>query len=72
MQEIDRPLFIPVVPGTVRKGRMSEHAARQVHAQLVQCEGVNTELIDIRQVPMPIDAHTCPSCGHNDARVAGQ
>jgi NAD(P)H-dependent FMN reductase len=55
MGKIDRPLFIPVILGTVRKGRMSEHAAQQVHAQLEQCEGVKTELIDIRQVAIRID-----------------
>lgn len=55
MQKTNRPLFIPVILGTVRKGRMSEHAARLVHSQLAQCEGVNTELIDIKQVPIPTD-----------------
>jgi NAD(P)H-dependent FMN reductase len=55
MQETNRPLFIPVILGTVRKGRMSEHAARLVHAQLARYEEVKTELIDIRQVSMPTD-----------------
>ena len=51
----NRSLYIPVILGTVRQGRMSEHAARQVHAQIAQCEGVKTELIDIRHVAMSID-----------------
>src|SRR3954469_23986390 len=55
MKEEDRPLFIPVILGTVRKGCMSQHAARQVHAQLGQCAGVKTELIDIGQIAIRID-----------------
>lgn len=55
MREGNRPLYIPVILGTVRKGRMSEHAARVVHAELARREGVETELIDIRQVAIRID-----------------
>ena len=43
-----RSLFIPVVLGTVRQGRMSEHAARFVHGELAKRAGVESELIDIR------------------------
>jgi NAD(P)H-dependent FMN reductase len=42
-----RPLSIPVILGTARKGRMSAHAANFVHNQLKQREGVETELIDV-------------------------
>jgi NAD(P)H-dependent FMN reductase len=55
MQEKNRPLFIPVILGTVRKGRMSEHAARLIHAEVSKRSAVETELIDVRQVEMPID-----------------
>jgi NAD(P)H-dependent FMN reductase len=41
-----RPLFIPVIPGTPRQGRMSEHVARFVLGQLEKREGIETELID--------------------------
>ena len=51
----ERPLFIPIILGTVRKGRMSEHAANVVLAQLKKRAGVETELIDIRTLPMPTD-----------------
>ena len=54
MQE-NRPLYIPVILGTVRKGRMSEHAARVVHGELARRDGLQTELIDIRQVSMRTD-----------------
>lgn len=42
-----RPLSIPVILGTSRKGRMSAHAARFVSGELQKRDGVSTELIDI-------------------------
>jgi NAD(P)H-dependent FMN reductase len=42
-----RPLSIPVILGTNRKGRMSAHAARFVSGELQKRAGVSTELIDI-------------------------
>ncbi|HEY0172892.1 MAG TPA: NAD(P)H-dependent oxidoreductase [Pyrinomonadaceae bacterium] len=50
-----RPLFIPVVLGTVRRGRMSEHVARFVHAELAKRPGVETELVDIRELKLSYD-----------------
>jgi len=50
-----RPLFIPVVLGTVRKGRMSEHVARFVHEETGKRPGVETELIDIAALNLPAD-----------------
>jgi NAD(P)H-dependent FMN reductase len=50
-----RPLFIPVILGTVRKGRASENVAKFVYNEVKKREGVETELIDIRQLPFPID-----------------
>ena len=50
-----RPLFIPVILGTARKGRMSANAARVVLEVLQQRDGVETELIDICDLPMPVD-----------------
>jgi NAD(P)H-dependent FMN reductase len=43
-----RPLYIPVVLGTVRQGRMSEHVARFVHAELSKRAGIESEFVDIR------------------------
>lgn len=48
----DRPLFIPVILGTTRQGRMSAHAASLVHAELARYAGVETELIDIAKLPL--------------------
>jgi NAD(P)H-dependent FMN reductase len=50
-----RALSIPVILGTTRKGRMSEHAARFMVRQIEKRNGVTTELIDISKLPMPID-----------------
>jgi NAD(P)H-dependent FMN reductase len=55
MEDTSRPLFIPVLLGTVRKGRMSLPAARLVHAELARRPGVETELIDIATLPIRID-----------------
>ncbi|MGB7924498.1 MAG: NADPH-dependent FMN reductase [Pyrinomonadaceae bacterium] len=46
-----RPLFIPVILGTARQGRASEHVARFVHAEVAKRSGVETELIDLRDLP---------------------
>jgi NAD(P)H-dependent FMN reductase len=45
-----RPLFIPVILGTTRQGRMSEHVARFVFGELSKRKGVESELIDIRDL----------------------
>jgi NAD(P)H-dependent FMN reductase len=50
-----RPLSIPVILGTTRKGRMSSHAAHFMVAQIAKREEVVTELIDISKLPMPVD-----------------
>jgi NAD(P)H-dependent FMN reductase len=51
--ESNRSLFIPVILGTARMGRMSVHAAQFVTRELGKCEGVQTELIDIAKLPLP-------------------
>lgn len=52
-----RPLFIPVILGTVRKGRASENVAKFVFEQVKQREGVETQLIDIGELNLsPTDA----------------
>jgi NAD(P)H-dependent FMN reductase len=51
---MDEKLFIPIILGTVRKGRYSEHAARFVLEKLGEREEVETELIDIRDLPFDL------------------
>ena len=53
--QVTRPLFIPVVLGTVRKGRASENVAKLVFEETGKREGVETELIDIRDIPLATD-----------------
>jgi NAD(P)H-dependent FMN reductase len=50
-----RPLFVPVILGTQRNGRMSEHAARLVFTQVAKRPGVETELVDVAALPIPVD-----------------
>ena len=50
-----RPLSIPVILGTSRKGRMSAHAARFVSQQLQKRDGVTTELVDIGKLEHQLD-----------------
>ena len=50
-----RPLFIPVILGTVRKGRASENVARFVFGEVQKRAGVATELIDLRDLKFAFD-----------------
>jgi NAD(P)H-dependent FMN reductase len=46
-------LYIPVILGTVRQGRMSHPVAKLMTAEVAKREGVETELIDIAALPLP-------------------
>jgi NAD(P)H-dependent FMN reductase len=52
---MERPVFIPLILGTARQGRQSEHAARFVFEQTKKRAGVETEFIDVRTLPMRLD-----------------
>src|SRR5438132_6568312 len=52
---MERPLFIPVILGTARRGRRSEHAARFVFEQTKKRADIETELIDVCELPMRLD-----------------
>jgi NAD(P)H-dependent FMN reductase len=51
----ERLLFIPIILGTARQGRESEHVAQFVFAQAKKRAGVETELIDVRNLSMRLD-----------------
>jgi NAD(P)H-dependent FMN reductase len=51
----ERTLFIPVILGTTRQGRLSKHVARFVTAEIGKRTGVSTQLIDIRELPLPVN-----------------
>jgi NAD(P)H-dependent FMN reductase len=52
---MDKPLYIPILLGTARQGRQSEHAARFVFEQTKKRAQVETELIDVRDLAMRLD-----------------
>jgi NAD(P)H-dependent FMN reductase len=51
----ERPLFIPIILGTSRRGRQSENVARFVFEQTRKRAGVEAELIDVCTLPMRLD-----------------
>jgi len=53
--QAERPLFIPLILGTARQERQSEHVGRFVFEQTKKRAGVKTELIDVRALPMRLD-----------------
>jgi NAD(P)H-dependent FMN reductase len=55
MKEESRSLFIPVMLGTARQGRRSEHVANFVFAEVQKRAGVETQLIDVRELPLKLD-----------------
>jgi NAD(P)H-dependent FMN reductase len=54
-EEAKRQLFIPVILGTARQGRQSEHVAQFVFAEVKKRHEIETELIDIRNLPLKLD-----------------
>jgi len=50
-----RPLFIPVILGTPRQGRQSEHAARLLAEEVAKRDGVETGLVDIRRLSISVN-----------------
>jgi len=53
--DASRPLYIPVILGTVRRGRMSLPVARLMESELSRRAGIVTELIDVARLPLPTD-----------------
>ena len=49
----EQALFIPVVLGTSRQGRMSEPVAKFVRGEAAKRDGVETSLIDIGRLKIP-------------------
>ena len=47
-----QPIFIPVILGTSRQGRMSEYVAKFVVEEVSKREGLETELVDIRKISL--------------------
>src|SRR5215469_12009428 len=54
-QDETRPAFLPVIIGTPRQGRLTEPAANFVFGEASKRGDTETELIDIRKIPVRID-----------------
>ncbi len=54
-QDITRPVFLPVVIGTSRQGRLTEPVANFVFGEVSKRSDMETELIDIRKIPIGMD-----------------
>ncbi len=52
---MDKNVFIPVILGSTRKGRMSENVARFVYDETRKKPGVETELVDILKINLAVD-----------------
>jgi NAD(P)H-dependent FMN reductase len=55
MQDLTQPVFLPVIIGTPRQGRLTEPAANFVFGEVSKRGNIETELIDIRKIPLRID-----------------
>ena len=53
IMDANRSLFIPVILGMPRQGRMSEYVARFVLEELSKRDAIETTLIDIRTFSFP-------------------
>jgi NAD(P)H-dependent FMN reductase len=53
--DITRPVFLPVVIGTPRQGRLTEPAANFVFGEVSKRSDIDTELIDIRKIAIRMD-----------------
>jgi NAD(P)H-dependent FMN reductase len=73
----DRPISIPVILGTARQGRMSEHVANFVHGEVAKQPNVETQLVDIRTMSLSTtdageaikDAEFSATVAHADALI---
>ncbi|HEV7903582.1 MAG TPA: NADPH-dependent FMN reductase [Pyrinomonadaceae bacterium] len=73
----EKPLFIPVILGTPRQGRISEHVARFVLGEVRKLANVESVLIDVRELNLPTtdageaikDAGFSQTCQRADALV---
>lgn len=48
----DKPLYIPLILGTPRQGRQSEHVAAFLLSEMKKRPEIETELIDVRELEM--------------------
>jgi NAD(P)H-dependent FMN reductase len=54
-QDVTRPVFIPIILGTPRQGRLTEPATNFVFGEVSKRSDIETELIDIRKIPVALN-----------------
>jgi NAD(P)H-dependent FMN reductase len=54
-QDVTRPVYLPVIIGTPRQGRLTEPAANFVFGEVSKRSDIETELVDIRKIPVAMD-----------------
>ena len=54
MADANRPLYLPLVLGTARQGRQSEHVANFLLSEMKKRPEIETELIDVRALRMSL------------------
>jgi NAD(P)H-dependent FMN reductase len=52
---LSRSLYIPVILGTTRRGRLSAHVAKLIREELSKRSEVDTDVIDIATLPLRTD-----------------
>jgi NAD(P)H-dependent FMN reductase len=51
----ENPLYLPIILGTARQGRQSEHVANFLFSEMKKRPEIETEIIDVRQLKMRLD-----------------
>src|SRR5262245_66428438 len=54
-EDVTRPVFLPVILGTPRQGRLTKPPANFVFGEVSKRRDIETELIDIRKIPIRMD-----------------
>ena len=54
-QDLTRPVFLPIIIGTPRQGRLTEPAANFVFGEVSKRSDIETKLIDIRKIQIRMD-----------------
>jgi NAD(P)H-dependent FMN reductase len=52
---MEKPLYIPMILGTVRRDRMSRHVARFVYEEFSKFKEIETEIVDVCDLNLPND-----------------
>jgi hypothetical protein len=72
-EDVTRPVFLPVILGTPRQGRLTKPPANFVFGEVSKRSDIETELIDTRKIPIRMDnAGEALKDSHFSATVASR